>query len=829
MMSKPEPVSIFISYAHKDEPLRKQLETHLSLLQRQGLVSTWQDRRITAGTDWAQEIDEHLKSAAMILLLISADFLASDYCYGIEMQCALDRNKAGQARVIPVLLRAVDWKGAPFQHLQGLPTDARPVTTWPDRDAAWADVAAGIRRVIEELPAHSQMIKQPEPVSIFISYAYEDEPLHKELEKHLSLLRRQGLVSTWQDRQITAGTDWAQAIDEHLSSASIILLLISPDFLASDYCYGIEMQHALDRDKAGQARVIPILMRPVDWKGAPFAHLQVLPPNAKAITTWSDQDVAFVDVIMGLRRLIEQQQLNMRQTLPAPSATKQEQLQIYKLYDVFVKSGTPTATFVEPADFEALKHALAQPGRGVVIEGPSGVGKTTAVEKAIEHLTTKRRLFPKKPSMHLLSARDPDHRHRLQTLRQWHTGTVIVDDFHRLDPALHQDLVDYLKYLADTSSKSRKLVIVGIPRTGQTLVDASFDISTRIDVFRFGHVPDELTLDMIKKGEAALNILFDQKVEIALAANGSLNIAQFLCFNLCQIAQIDETCDQLRIVHCDLDAAQSLVIKDLSRKFGEPIRRFAAIGGPRDSISLLLLEELVNSEDGFLSLPLLKSRKPDAAQHIERFLTEHWMEQLYREYPNCEQHFFFDRTTQVLVIDDPQLIFYLKQLRFSMLAKEAGKVAMLAQRKVFVSYSHKDARWLERLRVHLKPIERDGIIELWDDTKITAGVQWKGAIREALETSRVAVLLISADFLASDFIAEHELPMLLTQAALGGTIILPVIVSPCLFNGTALSTFQTVNSPKKPLSILPTSEREQVLVSVAEAVMQYLAREGTHE
>jgi tetratricopeptide (TPR) repeat protein len=152
MMSKPEPISMFISYAHEDEPLRKELEKHLSLLQRQGLVSTWQDRQITAGTKWAQEIDEHLKSASIILLLISADFLASDYCSGVEMNRALERHEADQARVIPILLRPVDWKGAPFAHLQALPTDAKAITTWSNQDEAFVDVVAGLRRVIEDLP-----------------------------------------------------------------------------------------------------------------------------------------------------------------------------------------------------------------------------------------------------------------------------------------------------------------------------------------------------------------------------------------------------------------------------------------------------------------------------------------------------------------------------------------------------------------------------------------------------------------------------------------------------------------------------------------------------
>ena len=118
------------------------------------------------------------------------------------------------------------------------------------------------------------------------------------------MLKRQGLIVTWYHRQITAGTDWTQAIDTHLNSASVILLLISPDFFASDYCYGTEMTRALERHQANEARVIPILLRPVDWHGAPFAHLRALPTNAKPVTTWSDRDQAFVDVTTGIRRAI---------------------------------------------------------------------------------------------------------------------------------------------------------------------------------------------------------------------------------------------------------------------------------------------------------------------------------------------------------------------------------------------------------------------------------------------------------------------------------------------------------------------------------------------
>ena len=146
-----KPVELFYSYSHKDEELRDELERHLSILKRQGVIAGWHDRRIGAGKEWKGQIDAHLNSAAVILLLVSSDFLASDYCYDVEMKRALERHDAGEARVIPVILRAVDWKGAPFGKLQCLPTDAKPVTSWSNRDEAFRDVAQGIRKAVEEL------------------------------------------------------------------------------------------------------------------------------------------------------------------------------------------------------------------------------------------------------------------------------------------------------------------------------------------------------------------------------------------------------------------------------------------------------------------------------------------------------------------------------------------------------------------------------------------------------------------------------------------------------------------------------------------------------
>jgi TIR domain-containing protein len=141
---------LFYSYSSQDEALRSQLEKHLTLLKREGLIKTWSFRNIDAGQDWKREIDRNLESATVILLLVSADFIASDYCWNIEMTRALERNEAGDAVVVPVILKPCDWKTAPFAKLQALPEDARPVTSWRPRDRAWANVAAGLRRIIQQ-------------------------------------------------------------------------------------------------------------------------------------------------------------------------------------------------------------------------------------------------------------------------------------------------------------------------------------------------------------------------------------------------------------------------------------------------------------------------------------------------------------------------------------------------------------------------------------------------------------------------------------------------------------------------------------------------------
>ena len=145
--------NLFFSYSHKDEELRNELETHLALMKRQGIISSWYDRRITAGSDIDEVISAELESAQIILLLISADFIASDYCFQKEMGRALQKDADGSAVVIPVILHPCDWHSAPFGHLRATPTDGKAISKHANLQEALSIVAKDVRAAASTLQA----------------------------------------------------------------------------------------------------------------------------------------------------------------------------------------------------------------------------------------------------------------------------------------------------------------------------------------------------------------------------------------------------------------------------------------------------------------------------------------------------------------------------------------------------------------------------------------------------------------------------------------------------------------------------------------------------
>src|SRR6266567_2975604 len=291
-------IELFYSYAHEDEPLRQELEKHLSLLKRQGYITGWHDRDISAGQEWKHEIDSHLDSAQIILLLVSPDFMASDYCYDIEVKRAMQRHESGEARVIPVILRPVDWHEAMFGKLKALPRDGKAVRLWPDRDAAFYDIARGIREVIQGLsltppsqasPADSTTEQQKEPQAMpstphaasgndpmqglerpataLLSYAREDAEEVKILQLQLKVRG----VRAWRDvTDLPLGGATEDEIVHAIENvADAIVIYVTPNLLKSSFVWKTEIKAALERRKHDPLfNIVSIL------KGVTFEQLQ---------------------------------------------------------------------------------------------------------------------------------------------------------------------------------------------------------------------------------------------------------------------------------------------------------------------------------------------------------------------------------------------------------------------------------------------------------------------------------------------------------------------------------------------------------------------------
>lgn len=323
------------------------------------------------------------------------------------------------------------------------------------------------------------------------------------------------------------------------------------------------------------------------------------------------------------------------------------------LEDVFRLSGVPTYTFVEPIRYDAIRVALRTPGRCVVLEGPSGIGKTTTVTRVMEHLGRGSGILS-------LSARrkdDIDLIHALPSMDK--IGTVIVDDFHRLNDALKASLSDYMKVLADTSDAHSQLILIGINKAGDQLIKFAHDLGMRVDVFKMEANPPEKIEELITKGEEALNVTIRDKASIALRAQGSFHIAQVLCHQICIEAGVTETQSEPLTIEYAADVVVERIMADLERQFQTPAIEFARgtkIRREGRAPYLHILKWLSESGDWSLEVQDAMRANPGHKGSVGQVLEKGHLETLLREKDEIlGQHFHYEPSTQVLSVEDPKL------------------------------------------------------------------------------------------------------------------------------------------------------------------------------
>lgn len=339
-----------------------------------------------------------------------------------------------------------------------------------------------------------------------------------------------------------------------------------------------------------------------------------------------------------------------------------------RLEEVFKLSGVPTYTFVAPEEYGRLMVALRTPGRGLVIEGPSGIGKTTAVTKALGEI-------PEGPSALTLSARRREDRDIIGELPSMSaSGLVIIDDFHRLEDATREAIADYLKLLADTEDASTKIVIIGINRAGESLVHFARDLSGRLDVVKFEANPLTRVERLVQEGAKALNIILPV-TEIARAATGSFHLAQLLCHNACVASDIYQYQYVPRGLTRSLNVVIERVMDDLSMSFMESAMKFAT--GPRFSREgrapyLHMLRWLSNNETWTVSLDREIPRHPDLRGSVSQVVERGHLGDFLEKNPDLSEIIHFDRRTHVLAVEDPKFYFFIRNLSWAKFSELVG-------------------------------------------------------------------------------------------------------------------------------------------------------------
>ena len=342
------------------------------------------------------------------------------------------------------------------------------------------------------------------------------------------------------------------------------------------------------------------------------------------------------------------------------------------LQDVFVLSGIPEITFVQPVEYARLLVALRTAGRSIVIEGPSGIGKTTSVIKALTDTGLANKVLS-------LSARKKaDVEFILDLPNQLPLGTVVIDDFHRLDDPTKKALADFMKTLADDGVTHSKIVVLGIPNAGRSLIMFGKDLANRIEVIPFEANPEHKVKELLEKGENALNVSINIKEEIIFASQGSFYLAQMLAYHTCVRSGILFSADHT-ITTESYEGVKSHVMEVLARSFHDTAIAFCRgtkLRREGRAPYLHLLYWLSQSKNWSINADREADRHPEQRGSVNQVVSKNYLRDLILQSSDIERVLHFDETSSILVAQDPQFIFYIRNLSWPILAEEVGFLSM---------------------------------------------------------------------------------------------------------------------------------------------------------
>jgi hypothetical protein len=327
---------------------------------------------------------------------------------------------------------------------------------------------------------------------------------------------------------------------------------------------------------------------------------------------------------------------------------------------------------VQPVEYSRLLVALRTAGRSIVVEGPSGIGKTTAVSKAIAESGLV--------NVVSLSARKKADVKSIKQLHKGEFGTVVIDDFHRLDDTTKRGIADLMKTLADEGATHSKLIVLGITNAGQSLISFGRDLANRIEVIPFETNPEYKVQELIANGERALNITLNVSDEIIRDAHGSFYLAQMLAYNTCLRANVLEAKNEDGFVTAEsFHAVKAQVLEQLARSFHDTAIAFARgtkLRREGRAPYLHLLYWLSQSKNWSINAEREADRHPAQSGSVNQVVTKGFLSDLIESSENIRQVLHFDRVSNMLVAQDPQFVFYIRNLPWRQFAEEVGYISI---------------------------------------------------------------------------------------------------------------------------------------------------------
>jgi len=388
------------------------------------------------------------------------------------------------------------------------------------------------------------------------------------------------------------------------------------------------------------------------------------------------------------------------------------------LEEVFKISGIPTHTFVKPRHSDRLMVSLRTKGRGVVIEGPSGIGKSTAVASTLKELGMDAQVL-------MLSARSAEDIEIIRELpRMKSFGVVVVDDFHRLHTTDQNEIADLLKILADSERADSKLVIIGINQAGVALISYAPDLANRIDRIRFESEPDTKITEMIRKGEAALNIEIRATESIVGGSKGSFYLAQLLCHEVCTQSGVTEHQDIKLEVKTLYSAVRREVMERQRVKFGPAVKNF--VRGPKFRTGgrapyFHILRWLTDSDVWSIRLPEEYRRHPNEKPSVKQVVDQNFLLRLCQG-DDIAAILHYNSDAKTLSVEDPHLMYYLSNLDWPGFIAEVGFTNVASDRPydVALTFTGEDRPFAEKLYDHLSEFELSVFYDKIEEPRILA-------------------------------------------------------------------------------------------------------------